>query len=70
MNEEKPNIADADRRTRVRAACECLAKIFGLTNGSLEIHCHAGQPKAVDVHDKSFKLADREGDDRRRVPRR
>lgn len=37
---------------------ERIAKLLGVRQGSVEIHCHKGSPKQVHVHDKSIKFGD------------
>jgi len=47
-----------DRKTRLRELAREILSILGLTNGSVEIHCHCGRPKQVKVTDTSLKWDD------------
>jgi hypothetical protein len=47
-----------ERKSRITILCRELVGLLGLTQGSVEIHCHAGKPKQVHLHDKSLKLDD------------
>lgn len=45
-------------KKEVEDSCRKIAGILGLTQGSVEIHCHEGEPKSLHVHDKSIKFGD------------
>ena len=45
-----------ESKTRLVNICKELSDILGLTQGSIEIHCHHGKPKQVHIHDKSIKF--------------
>jgi hypothetical protein len=35
---------------------ETIKTVLGVRQGSVEIHCHRGEPKNIHVHDKSIKF--------------
>jgi hypothetical protein len=43
-------------KTDLRDCCRKISRILGLTQGSIEIHCHKGEPKQLHIHDKSIKF--------------
>lgn len=43
-------------KNELKGACARIAKILGVRQGSVEIHCYRGEPKQVHVHDKSIKF--------------
>jgi hypothetical protein len=45
-------------KSELKDACTRIVKLLGLRQGSIEVHCHKGEPKQVHVHDKSIKFED------------
>ena len=45
-------------KSELKDYCSRIAKLLGVRQGSVEIHCHHGEPKQVHVHDKSIKFGD------------
>ena len=43
-------------KQRLKELCVEIAKLLNIKQGSVEIHCHKGEPKHVHVHDKSIKF--------------
>jgi len=49
------NISDTIK-SELKACCQRIAKLLGVRQGSVEIHCQNGEPKRLHVHDKSIKF--------------
>jgi hypothetical protein len=45
-------------KNELNTCCKRIVEILRIKKGSIEIHCHKGVPKQVDVHDKSIKFND------------
>jgi len=43
-------------KTELHSLCQKIAKLIGLKQGSVEIHCFHGEPKEIHIHDKSIKF--------------
>lgn len=43
-------------KSRIRDLCGELVRLLGLRQGHVEIHCHAGDPKHVQVVDRSKSM--------------
>ena len=43
-------------KSELKDLCQRIAKLLEVRQGSVEIHCHHGEPKHVHVHDKSIKF--------------
>lgn len=47
-------------KTELKDLCSRIAKLLGVRQGSVEIHCHKGEPKQVHVHDKSINFDEKQ----------
>jgi hypothetical protein len=43
-------------KNELHSLCQKIAKLIGLKQGSVEIHCHKGKVAQMHVHDKSIKF--------------